>query len=160
LLLAGLTCCLVGDGCLAFPQRKVFMIGLVAFLLGHGFYVAAFSSLGGVNFGFWAGLALIGPIGYAVFRWLQPHLDKLRKPVSVYIVVISLMVCTAAAAFVDPLIPLTSRRLILAGALSFYLSDLFVARQRFVRQGFSNRLTGLPLYFGGQFCLALSAGMG
>ena len=70
------------------------------------------------------------------------------------------MVCTAAAVYVEPFIPLSARRLILAGALAFYLSDLFVARHRFVQQGFSNRLAGLPLYYAGQFCLALSAGLG
>ena len=160
LLLAGLTCCLVGDGCLLFPRQAFFLGGLVAFLLGHCFYVVAFLSLVGVNIGFWAAPVLTGPFGFFVFRWLQPHLNGMRKPVVAYILVISLMVCTAAAVYVEPLIPLTFRRLILAGALAFYLSDLLVARHRFVQQGFSNRLAGLPLYYGGQFCLALSAGMG
>lgn len=160
LLLAGLTCCLVGDGCLVFPQRKVFVTGLVAFLLGHGFYVAAFLSLSGVNTGLLAGLVLTGPLGYGVFRWLQPHLDELRRPIGVYIVVISLMVCAAVAVWADPRMPSPLRRLVPAGALMFYLSDLFVARHRFVQKDFWNYLAGLPLYYGGQFCLALSAGMG
>ncbi len=38
----------------------------------------------------------------------------------------------------------------------FYLSDLFVARERFVTSAFVNRLVGLPLYYGGQVLLALS----
>ena len=160
LLLAGLTCCLVGDGCLVFARPRIFLCGLVVFLLGHIFYVAAFLSLAGVNVGFWAALVLTGPFGYAVFRRLQPHLNGMRRPVAAYILVISLMVCSAAAVYVEPFIPLSSRRLILAGALAFYLSDLFVARHRFVQQGFSNRLAGLPLYYAGQFCLAFSAGLG
>ena len=160
LLLAGLTCCMAGDGCLAFRRHQVFLIGLAAFLLGHCFYVAAFIYLSGINAGLLVGFLLSGAVGYAVFRWLQPHLDGLRKPVAAYIVVISLMVCTAAAVFVDPRLPQPLRRLVLTGALSFYLSDLFVARQRFVQGSFMNRLVGLPLYYGGQFCLALSVGMG
>jgi hypothetical protein len=44
------------------------------------------------------------------------------------------------------------------GALSFYVSDLFVARDRFVKKGAINRILGLPLYFGGQFLLAFSIG--
>ena len=106
-----------------------------------------------------AGLVLTGGIGYGIFRWLQPHLDGMRKPVAVYVAVISLMVAAAAAVFFSPEVSLPLRRLVLAGALFFYLSDIFVARQRFVRSSFVNRLAGLPLYYGGQFCLALSTGM-
>jgi len=47
---------------------------------------------------------------------------------------------------------------LLAGALSFYVSDLAVARDRFVAPGFSNRLWGLPLYYGGTLLLATTAG--
>jgi uncharacterized membrane protein YhhN len=158
LLLAGLSCCLVGDGCLVFPARGFFLAGLLAFLLGHCLYVAAFLSLSGLNIGLVAGLVLTGPVGYGLFRRLQPHADELRKPVAVYIVMISLMLSAAAAVYVDHRIPLPCRWLVLIGALSFYLSDLFVARQRFVLDSFANRLAGLPLYYGGQFCLALSAG--
>ena len=45
-----------------------------------------------------------------------------------------------------------------AGALLFYISDIFVARQRFLKAEFVNRLIGLPLYYGGQFMLAFSIG--
>ncbi len=160
LLLAGLSCCLLGDACLAFPRPGIFLGGLVAFLLGHCCYVVAFLFLSGITFGFWLGLVVTIPIGIVVFRWLQPHLNSMQNPVVAYILAISLMLCTAAAVYADTRIPLLSRRLILGGALAFYLSDLFVARHRFVQQGFANRLAGLPLYYGGQFCLALSAGMG
>jgi hypothetical protein len=34
-----------------------------------------------------------------------------------------------------------------------------VARQRFVSEGFGNRLLGLPLYYAGQFLLAWSVGL-
>jgi uncharacterized membrane protein YhhN len=44
------------------------------------------------------------------------------------------------------------------GALSFFVSDIFVARQRFLKAEFVNRLIGLPLYYGGQFLLAFSIG--
>ncbi|MBW2297136.1 MAG: lysoplasmalogenase, partial [Deltaproteobacteria bacterium] len=44
------------------------------------------------------------------------------------------------------------------GALSFYVSDLFVARDRFLKNESLNRLLGLPLYYGGQFLLAFSVG--
>jgi len=43
--------------------------------------------------------------------------------------------------------------------VSFYISDLFVARDRFFKTEFSNRLLGLPLYYAGQFLLAFSVGL-
>jgi hypothetical protein len=49
--------------------------------------------------------------------------------------------------------------LILAGAVSFYFSDVFVARNKFINNEFRNRLVGLPLYYLGQFLLAFSPGM-
>ena len=42
------------------------------------------------------------------------------------------------------------------GALLFYLSDLFVARHRFVTTEFLNRGFGLPIYYAGQVLIALS----
>ena len=44
------------------------------------------------------------------------------------------------------------------GALGFFLSDLAVARERFVAKGFTNKLWGLPLYYGAQLLLAWTAG--
>jgi hypothetical protein len=45
-----------------------------------------------------------------------------------------------------------------AGALLFYLSDLLVARDRFVRPGIVNRVVGLPLYYAAQLLLASAVG--
>ena len=45
------------------------------------------------------------------------------------------------------------------GDLAFYLSDLGVARQRFVSPGLINRFVGLPLYYGAQLLFAFSTGM-
>jgi hypothetical protein len=45
---------------------------------------------------------------------------------------------------------------IVAGAFAFYLSDLSVARQRFVVQSLVNRLWGLPLYYVAQLILGYS----
>ena len=42
------------------------------------------------------------------------------------------------------------------GGLLFWLSDLLVARHRFVRAEPSNRLVGLPLYYAGQYLIALA----
>jgi len=51
------------------------------------------------------------------------------------------------------------RAFILAGSLCFYVSDVFVARDKFIKEEYQNQLLGLPLYYGGQFLLAFSIGL-
>jgi hypothetical protein len=45
------------------------------------------------------------------------------------------------------------------GASLFAISDLSVARDRFVARAFVNRLWGLPLYFAAQLILASTVGL-
>jgi hypothetical protein len=47
---------------------------------------------------------------------------------------------------------------LVAGAIAFAVSDLSVARDRFITKGVVNKLWGLPLYFGAQLLIASSAG--
>ena len=84
--------------------------------------------------------------------WLRPHLpSSLRAPVIAYLVAISIMVVAASAT-----LPGGGDPRIAAGAVLFCVSDLFVARERFVTPGFVNKALGLPLYYGGQLLLAAS----
>ena len=68
------------------------------------------------------------------------------------------MVIGAFTVLGDTTLRSTGRLMVIFGAASFYISDLFVARDRFLETGFSYRLIGLPLYYGGQFLLAFSIG--
>jgi uncharacterized membrane protein YhhN len=76
-----------------------------------------------------------------------------------YILVISGMVAGAGSLMAADELKLSGRWLVFVGALNFYLSDVFVARQRFLKTEFVNRLIGLPLYYSGQFLLAFSIGL-
>lgn len=157
-LLIALLFCLGGDIFLALPQDRMFLLGLVSFLLGHVAYVICFFYLADLSHWTWIG----GGIGLAaatrVFFWLRPHLGSMLIPVIAYIVVITLMVVGAWTVLGDSGVKLPGRLLIFMGALSFYISDLFVARDRFLKTEFKNRLFGLPLYYFGQFLLAFSVG--
>lgn len=158
LLLIGLFFCLGGDIFLALPQERMFLLGLVSFLLGHVFYVLGFFYIADLNQ--WA---LIGAVtslivSGVVFTWLRPHLGTMLGPVIVYIIVITVMVVGAWTIFGDSRFSLSGRFLVFIGALSFYISDIFVARDRFLKSEFGNRLLGLPLYYLGQFLLAFSVG--
>jgi uncharacterized membrane protein YhhN len=157
-LLIGMIFCLGGDVFLALPAPKMFLFGLVSFLLGHVFYAAAFFYSAGLNQ--WAGIGLVisAPAGAGVFLWLRPHLGSMKIPVIFYILVISAMVVGAWSVVGAGELKPVGRMAAFGGALGFYVSDIFVARQRFLKADFVNRLIGLPLYYGGQFMLAFSAG--
>jgi uncharacterized membrane protein YhhN len=158
-ILAGLIFCLGGDVFLALPRQKMFLYGLLSFLLGHLFYVAAFFYTVGVNQGTVIGLVISAMASGGVFLWLRPHLGAMEIPVIFYILVISAMVVVACSVLAAGELVLSGRMLVFIGALSFYVSDVFVARQRFLKTEFLNRLSGLPLYYSGQFMLAFSVGL-
>ena len=157
-VIAGLAFCLVGDVCLALPQRPAFLVGLVSFLIGHVMYVFGFAALSPVRLWWSAGASCVAAVSVGVFFWLRPHLGKMTGPVIAYVLIISLMLIGAIGVFRSGGLRPVGQWLILAGALLFYLSDLFVARQRFVSTGFINRAVGLPLYYAGQFLIAFSIG--
>jgi len=157
-LFVGLIFCLVGDVCLALPQKKAFMGGLVAFLVGHVLYIFSFSSLIPISYWISTGLFIVFGASALTFFWLHPHLKSMLIPVLIYILVITLMASGAWAVFGKSSFQISGRALILTGALCFYVSDLFVARHRFIKQEYLNRLFGLPLYYTGQFMLAFSIG--
>ena len=159
LMLIGLIFCLGGDVFLALPQERMFLLGLVSFLLGHVLYVVCFFYVADVSqwtmIGGLVGLLVSG----LVFWWLRPHLGSMLVPVIAYVIVITVMVIGAWTVLGDTKLSYAGRLLIFIGAVSFYLSDLFVARDRFLRSEFSNRLIGLPMYYCGQFLLAFSVGL-
>ena len=157
-LLAGLIFCLLGDIFLALPQKGMFLAGLAVFLAGHLLYAFGFFRV--TEIGEWTGmgfLVIVAAGGLIYFR-LRIYLGQMKIPVIFYMIVISVMLTGAWSVFGDYNLAGSGRIMVFAGAFLFYLSDLFVARNRFVKKEFSNRLIGLPLYYTGQFLLAFSAG--
>jgi uncharacterized membrane protein YhhN len=158
-LFVGLIFCLIGDVCLALPHEKVFMGGLVTFLVGHVFYIFSFLSLTQIFHWISAGLFIFFGLSAFIFFWLRPHLRSMVIPVLLYILVITVMVSGAWAVFWKSSFQISGRTLILVGSICFYISDLFVARNKFIKEEYRNRLLGLPLYYTGQFLLAFSIGL-
>jgi uncharacterized membrane protein YhhN len=151
-VVAALLLSLVGDVFLISKAKAAFRAGLLSFLLGHVAFGAAFV-VRGVRPGVSA-LALLALVAVAVpvARWLLPHVeDKMRVPVIAYIVIITTMVALAAGT-----VAAHGHPILLVAAVLFYLSDLSVARDRFVAHEFGNRLWGLPLYYGAQLLFAWS----
>ncbi len=158
-ILAGLICGAIGDAFLLGRGRRMFLGGLSAFLLGHLAYLAALALL--VPAARWPGAAgayaaLPVAVGAAVLARLWPRLGSLRAPVILYVAALIAMVVGAIAAYRAGALPAPQRTWLAAGAALFFLSDLSVARDRFLGGGFLDKLWGLPAYYAGQLLIAWS----
>lgn len=159
LILAGLLFCMAGDVLLIFFQsKKLFLAGLVSFLAGHVPYSIAFFSMGSPGTPAVIIALLCIAISVTVFIWLRPYLGAMIIPVIAYIAIITLMVIGAASLVGNEHLSFTGRALVFCGAILFYVSDIFVARHRFVKKEYLNRLAGLPMYYTAQFMIAYSIG--
>jgi uncharacterized membrane protein YhhN len=152
-LLVALALSWVGDLLLLGRSTAAFRAGLFTFLVGHVAFCIAFVLRGAALAPAALAAIVLLAAAVAISRWLLPHVPgPLRGPVVAYVVVISAMVSLAAGSAAQG-----APRLLVA-ACAFFLSDLSVARDRFVAPGFVNRAWGLPLYYGAQLLFACSAG--
>jgi uncharacterized membrane protein YhhN len=145
-VLAGLVLSVLGDALLISQDKRIFGAGIGAFLLAHLAYVGAFAASGISAIGFGLALLAFAPIGVVIDRWLGDGPGKLSPAVRAYITVITVMV---AASFGVVAGGHAGMGLVVT-AITFWLSDLFVARERFVAPGPWNPTIGLPLYYGAQ----------
>ncbi len=153
-ILAGLAFCVVGDILLlSRKSEKLFIAGMAAFALGHIIY-----SFGFLEYGLWSGTILnaksIDSIGVIIFLFsilialyfIKKSERKMGFPIFLYALVIAAMV---SFSFLTEL-------LIIAAAIMFAISDIFVARDRFIKADTKNAIAITPLYFGAQALFALS----
>ncbi len=160
-LLAGLVLSLVGDVALLWPQQG-FLPGLVAFLLAHLAYLAAFTrGVPGVRLGAWplavAGYAALAAVVLAV---LWPGVPgPLRAPVVAYVLCLAAMAAQTASAWHharQQADPPTRRRLAgaaIGGAL-FLTSDALLATNRFHTPLPMSTLWILATYWSAQWLIA------
>lgn len=154
--LVALVIATLGDVALAFPGHRALLIGMSLFSLGYltlsaGFVVA------GIGSGYLIG-AGIAAAAFSLLSWnsLRGHLgEEWRRPTALYHVVVTLMLATGIAAGLA-----SSRLLLLAGVVLLGVSDIAVARERFVSPGIRHKLWGLPVYYAGMVLVALSLAIG
>ncbi len=120
-----------------------FILGLAAFLVGHLAFITAFA-LRGIRWQRCAVSLVPQTIAtLAILVWLMPHVHAAdRFPVIAYILVINGMLATAAGASEG-----VSGRIALAAAVIFFVSDIFVARWRYVNPSPANAYFCYPLYY-------------
>lgn len=146
-ILTALLLCFAGDVLLILKTDRAFLIGMAAFGLGHAAYIGAFS-LSGLNPDPFPSLVILAA-SWFMMKWLWPHLGTFRGPVAGYALIITAMAVAGTAASAAG-----GDWRIFAGAVIFVASDVAVARDRFVKPAFINRLWGLPAYYAAQFLLA------
>ncbi len=149
LVVAGLVASLAGDVFLMLEERW-FVMGLGSFLVAHLLYIGAFITMGLNGFGFVLGAAavavLIRAVGVKIVVGATETDQGLGLPVSLYVLVISLMVAFAAG---------TGRWWAIGGALLFYLSDALIGWSRFVKEFPGQRVAIMTTYHLGQVGIVL-----
>lgn len=149
---------LVGDVLLLWLDR-MFLFGLVSFLLAQIFYVIGFNSPPS-SFSMW-GIIMAVIVGLGAARVLRRILSaltgknaRMRIPVTVYGIVITLMLLSAMLKLTDPAWGAGASLLVGLGAFLFYLSDIVLAWLKFVAPIQNGRIINIGLYHLGQICIA------
>lgn len=159
---AGLLLSMLGDIFLMLP-REQFIAGLIAFLLAHLAYLAGFNA--GLPPMELTGLVLallVGLTAAQIYRRILAGLKASGKlsykyPILIYSTVISLMLLSALLTLVRPEWRATPALLASAGALLFFLSDTFLAWNKFVAPLPAGRLRVRVTYHLGQALILLGA---
>ncbi|MBN2658044.1 MAG: lysoplasmalogenase [Spirochaetales bacterium] len=146
----------LGDLFLMIPDpektRRWFKPGLVAFLLGHIFYMSVFfrASAGKIELTMpviiLAGFVLV--YCALVFLKLKPYMGKLAPAITVYIVVIAAMGISAVLCL--PGQELTPAVTVIAGAMIFMVSDTVNAWNKFAKEVPRERVITMTTYLAGQ----------
>lgn len=155
--LTALFFCWVGDVMLMFSGELYFMLGLVAFLIGHIFYIFSFR-----QFAWSTGTALLPtqkvryafPIilaGTGLLVVLFPKLGALQIPVTVYAIVLMLMAINALFRLGHT--NQTSFGWVFVGALFFMVSDSALAFNKFHTQFVGASVTIMLTYIAAQFMI-------
>jgi uncharacterized membrane protein YhhN len=158
LMLAGLFLSLVGDLALVWgDQRRMFMLGLAAFLTAHLLYTAAFILANGLALWDLPILAALLAFPLTAYRFLDMDCGKMKGAVLAYMVVISVMLTTALSTLYLGGISGPAYWLVPIGAVLFYFSDGILALVKFRRRcSACFRAINLITYYLGQVLLALS----
>jgi uncharacterized membrane protein YhhN len=142
---------LLGDA-LLIPKSKsmYFLTGIASFALAHIAFSLAFLELT-LDITILAISTVISLFAASyIYSWLMPHLKgHYRLVVPGYLAIILVMVILGSSVGIS-----NQNYWLASGSLLFAISDIFVARNRFVQTEFYNRLIGLPLYYAAQIMIA------
>ena len=159
----GILFSLVGDLFLMIAPVRMFLPGLIAFLLAHIAYVIGFNTPLPPFSGWGIFLAvMIGLSGARIIRRIlgplaAKGLRRMRFPIVAYGAAISLMVLSALMKLTDVSWSAGAALLVGFGAFMFYISDIILAWNKFVSPIRYGRIYNIAVYHLGQ--IALIAGV-
>jgi uncharacterized membrane protein YhhN len=161
----GLIFSLFGDVLLVLPREK-FIAGLISFLIAHIVYIIGFMQAPPQDFNF-AGIISTAIVAF-FFAIIYPRLrsgvankkqSTYQWAVLIYSIVISLMVIAAFQTFGRSEWNITHSAMVSIGALLFYISDITLAWNKFIKRYTYGRLLVMTTYHLGQIALAYGAVM-
>jgi uncharacterized membrane protein YhhN len=149
---------LAGDVMLLWLDR-MFIFGLVAFLLAHISYIIGFKEEF-ATVSFWSVLLAV-ILGLSAMRLMRRIISSLRAkgqtrlvaPVVLYAIVITVMLYAAMLTLSDATWNAGASLLVAGGAFFFYISDVILAWNKFVTPIAHGRMLNIGLYHVGQIML-------
>ena len=157
----GILFSLAGDVFLMLSDRW-FIAGLVSFLMAHVMYIIGFymplpelSPLWALALAVILGLGAAQVLGGIVNGLRAKSLQKLVTPVVIYGIIITLMLLSALLTLSRPDWQLLTAILVSLGALAFYISDVILAWNKFVKPIKNGRIMNMAAYHIGQIALII-----
>ena len=139
----------VGDICLLSRQSNFLLAGIAAFFTAHIAFTAAFTQLSLDTAYLVIAFVCLSVAGSLILKWLWKYLQgPYRLGIPAYVLVMIVMASLAVGASIVPSVG--------TAAILFVISDVSVARDRFVKQDIVNKTWGLPLYYIAQLLFAAS----
>jgi uncharacterized membrane protein YhhN len=155
----GILLSLAGDALLMISLDRFFLMGLVAFLMAHAAYIIGFNiplpalSLWGIVFAVMVSLGGARVIRRIVAALASKGQARMRTPVIVYSMVISIMLLSAMMKLMDMTWNANAALLVSVGAFLFYISDIILAWNKFVAPIQHGRIYNIAAYHLGQIML-------
>jgi uncharacterized membrane protein YhhN len=156
LIITGLIFSIAGDLIICIRKNIFFLTALLCFICTHVIYTVCFflyapflpvDVITGIIFSL---------SGILIYRYFRPHLKKLKIPVAVYIIFITCMLWRASVTVYSTRLSLIQGIFIAAGSVLFYLSDIVLGINMFIKPIKKFVLINLTLYYMGQLFIVLS----
>jgi uncharacterized membrane protein YhhN len=155
----GILLSLAGDVLLMISLDRFFLMGLIAFLMAHAAYIIGFNiplpslSLWGIVFAVMVSLGGARVIRRIVAALASKGQARMRTPIIVYSMVISIMLLSAMMKLMDMTWNANAALLVSVGAFLFYISDIILAWNKFVAPIQHGRIYNIAAYHLGQIML-------
>lgn len=155
----GILFSLLGDVLLMISLDRLFLMGLITFLLAHVAYIIGFNTpVPEVSFFGIVFAVMIGLGGARIIRRILDALPargqgRMRTPIIIYSAAISVMLLSAMLKLMDISWSASAAALVSIGAFLFYISDIILAWHKFVAPIQHGRIYNIAAYHLGQILL-------